>query len=950
MSSEAALNFGPFSLFPRQRVLLEGGVPVRLGSRAFDLLVTLVERAGEVVSNADLIARVWPNVVIEPGALRVHLAGLRKVLGDGRQAQRYIVNVPAQGYCFVAEVITTSGLKMPTAAGVETLVLPAPRSTESAPAAPARLAAPDMSATLPLLPAQVARIIGRDEVVADLVSELRQRRCVTVTGPAGMGKTTVALAAARQIAALFDDQVVFVNLAPLNDATLVTNTVIAALGVGALEAASLRNLLAYLRDRRILIVLDNCEHVIEAAAELAETLLTGVPGVHLLATSREPLRIQGEWLRRLGALPVPPLLEKLGVRETLRYASAELFVERVRSSQDAFELCETDLPALVEICRALDGIPLALELAAAGVDRHGMRGVAAHLGNRLKLLTRGRRTALPRHQTLRAALDWGYALLPEEERRLLRGLSIFRGRFTAAGARALMHDAAIADVEDHLYNLVSKSLLMSDISGETVQYWLLETTREYALAQMESHGERAIVALRHATHMMELADHAESLRPNLSSVEWLARHAYLLDDFRFALHWSLADSGDVKLGAALAGASAPLWYALSHVAEYLELVERLIARLQSLDPLEPAREIALREAHGHALWNIRGSAPEAIATFQRGLEVARHAGLIPEQLHALWGLWLVNNSRGDYPMTVHHANHYGELAQLTGNPADAIVHDRMMTLSMHFTGQHARAYVHARRVLGQPLSVYVSARRSGFQFDQRVAALMTLGRILWMQGFPEQAIDHAEGAIERALNINHSLSLCFAISVGCGPVAFWCGDNERAERFTRLLQDRATEHSLTFWGQFGAGYNLVLARRRAQADLVEVPASWPRSLRDTLCTLDPALVCEGDFERGRSGVVPWITPELLRIQGDRLRHGGNIGAAGELIRAGLQMAQEQGALSLSLRCAMSLASLLEQTDSMRAAREVLAPVHARFSEGFNTADVRAAAAMLERLE
>ncbi|MEM5429669.1 winged helix-turn-helix domain-containing protein [Cupriavidus oxalaticus] len=954
MSSEATLNFGPFCLLPRKRVLLESGVPVRLGSRAFDLLVALVERAGEVVSNAELIARVWPNVVIEPGALRVHLAGLRKVLGDGRESQRYIVNVPAQGYCFVAEVSQFAEAAHESASAPGAGATMDRTDMPAVPAAPASpLAAPaSVTSDLPLalpLPAQLARVIGRDEVVADLIRELPLRRCVTVTGPAGMGKTTVALAAARQLSDSFARQTVFVNLAPLNDPALVTNTVTAALGVPALESASLRSLLAYLRNRRILIVLDNCEHVIEAAAELAEALLTGAPEVHLLATSRETLRIQGEWVHRLGALPVPPTLDRLDIQEALGFASAELFVERVRASQDSFELCEADIPALVRICRALDGIPLALELAAAGVDRLGLRGLAAQLGNRLALLTRGRRTALPRHQTLRAALDWSYALLPDEERRLLRSLSIFRGRFTSDAARAVTQGLVSADTEEYLYNLVGKSLLMSDISGESVQYWLLETMREYGLAQMAEQGESAAVSRRHAMHMVSLADEAERMRPHQARGDWLARHAYLLEDFRLALHWSLSAAGDARLGAALAGASAPLWYALSHMAEYLDLVERLLELLPDTGALDPAREIAMREAHGHALWNIRGAAPAAIATFERGLEVARRAASIPDQLHALWGLWLVSNSRGDYAATVRRAHEFGELAARTDNPADAIIHDRMMTLSMHFTGQHAKARLHAQRVLSQPLSINTSARRSGFQFDQRVAALMTLARILWVQGHPEQALDHAEGAVERAQGINHSLSLCFAISVGCGPVAFWTGDIDRAERYTRLLQSRAREYSLTFWGYFGEGYRLVLGRRRGEVDTAEVSGGWPRSLRDTLCTLDAALACEVDFERGRTGVVPWSTPELFRIQGERLRSGGDVAAAARLMRAGLRMADEQGALSLSLRCAMSLAVLLEQSGSGKEALDIIEPVYERFQEGFDTADLRTASAMLNRL-
>ncbi|MBB3010742.1 winged helix-turn-helix domain-containing protein [Cupriavidus alkaliphilus] len=966
MTADAAMNFGPFCLLPRQRILLKSGVPVRLGSRAFDLLVALAERPGEVVSNAELIARVWPKVVIESGALRVHLTELRKVLGDRRESHRYIVNVPTQGYCFVAEVshavspanaddsanvpanVPTDVPVGVTAAAAAAAPAPAGKASADALAATPASVTPDLRVALPL-PAQLVRMIGRDDMVADLARELSSRRCVTVTGPAGMGKTTVALAAARRLSASFGQQAVFVNLAPLNDPALITNAVTAALGAPALEAVSLRSLIAYLQTRRILIVLDNCEHVIEAAAELAESLLTGAPEAHLLATSREPLRIQGEWVQRLGALPVPPSLDTLDVHQALRYPSAELFVERVRASQGSFALCEADVPALVGICRALDGIPLALELAAAGVERLGMRGLYAQLGNRLAVLTRGRRTALPRHQTLRAALDWSYALLPENERRLLRSLAMFRGRFTADGARAVAQGLLAGDTDELLHNLVSKSLLMSDIAGESVQYWLLETTREYGLAQLSACPERAQVGRLHALHMLATADAMEQARPRQARGDWLARHAYLLDDIRLALHWSLSDAGDVSLGAALAAASAPLWYALSHMAEYLELLERLLERMPGTGPLEPAREIAMREAHGHALWNIRGAGPAAIAAFERSLEVARQASSVADQLHALWGLWLISNSVGDYGATVRRAQEFGALAVHAGDAADAVIHERMMTWSMHFTGHHEAALRHARRVLCQPLAINLSARRIGFQFDQGVAALTALARILWIQGMPEQSLEHAEAAVERAQAIDHSLSLCFAIAVGCGPAAFWTGELDRAERYTALLRRCTAEYSLTFWGCYAEGFLLVLSRLRDDGGVARMPAAWPHPLRDMLCTFDATLAGDDDFARARHGLVPWSLPELRRIEGERLRDAGKLAAAAERIRSGLRQADAQGALALSLRCAMSLAALTAETGSIAQARSVLGTVYDRFREGFDTADLRAAAALLGRL-
>lgn len=942
MLGETALGFGPFTLLPGQRLLLEDGLPVRLGSRAFDLLTTLVEQAGAVISNAELIARVWPNVVVEPGALRVHLAGLRKVLGDGREGQRYIVNVPLQGYCFVAPIarVSASDVKGQLPRGDAAALAPGPALVGGV--------ACDTPIGVPL-PAQVARLIGREEVVGDLLRELPLRRCITLVGPAGMGKTTVALAAARQIAPAFGHQAVFINLAPLNDTRLVIDTVNSALGVGAPAPDPLRGLLAYLRERRLVIVLDNCEHVIAAAAEIAEALLTGAPGVHLLATSREPLRIQGEWVQRLNALQVPPMLERLSVQDLMRYSAVELFVERVRAGLDRFELGEAELQPVVEICRSLDGIPLALELAAAGVELLGVRGVAAHLGNRLALLSRGRRTALPRHQTLRAALDWGYALLSSEEQVLLRVLSIFRGRFTRESALDVMRDCGVADVDDLLYDLVSKSLLASDVSGEVVQYWLLETTREYAAALLESRGETGQVAHRHAEHMLTWADAALQRRAQLANGEWLLLHAYRIEDVRAALQWSLSKGGDIRLGVALAGASAPLWFALSRMAEYLGVVECFIERLDDAGPLEPRREFALYESVGHALWNIRGASSAAISAFQKALHAAERANAVPDQMRALWGLWLVGHSDGDYPLTLHRAERFGALASLSKDPANEVAHHRMMTLSTHSIGRHAQARRHAQAVLDRPLSADSAARNSSYHFDQRTTALMTMARILWVHGFPDQALAHAERAIERALSINHSLSLCFALSVGCCPVAFWSGNLERAQNYTHLLQSRSKEYSLTLWSNYGEGYGRALGLLRGELRAVDLPSEWPNLLRDMLCTVHPDLADEASLERGLAGTVAWSGPELLRVRAARARRADNVKAAERLLNEGLNLAAEHEALSWSLRCAMDMADLLRTSKSAKAARSVLAPVYESFSEGWATADLKAAAAMLESL-
>src|SRR5271169_3868506 len=344
---EETFAFGSFCLIPAQRMLLEDGKPSRLGSRALDILVTLVQNAGETIHKDRLIARAWPDTVVDEGALRVHVAALRKALGDGRAGKRYIVNNPGRGYTFVAPV--TRDIRHPA------------RAAADATTGAGNLAVP------------LTRIVGRDDLVSALATQLSQRRFLSLVEPGGIGKTTVAIAVAEAVSASYADGVRFVGLAPLSDPELVPSALITVLGISLSGANPISGLAAWLRDKQMLIVLDNCEHVIGAVAPLVEALLRAAPQVRILVTSREPLRAEGEWLHRLASLELPPSSVDLTPGEALRYPAVELFDERAGAVVDGFALGEGDVPAVLEICRKLDGVPLAIELAAARVDAFGVK-------------------------------------------------------------------------------------------------------------------------------------------------------------------------------------------------------------------------------------------------------------------------------------------------------------------------------------------------------------------------------------------------------------------------------------------------------------------------------------------------------------------------------------------------------------------------------------------------
>src|SRR3984893_14430541 len=404
------LSFGPFSLFVAERLLKKGDEPMPLGGRALDILIALTEQAGEVVSHKKLISSVWPDVTVEEANLRFQIAALRKALGDGR----YISNIAGRGYCFVVPVTRSSARQTVPVTGITT--------TER----------------VQKLPPRLARMVGRDDTVRALTQQLQEWRFVSIVGPGGVGKTTVAISVAHTLSDGFHDAVFFIDLAALTDPQLVPTAIASALGFMVQTQDPVIGLLTFIGDRKILLVLDNCDHVIGVAAALAERVVSEAPQAHILATSREALRVEGEHVHLLYSLDCPP--EDVGstAMEVLKYPAAQLFMERAAASGHGAELSDIDAPIVARSCRRLDGVALAIELAASRVGSLGIRGTAELLDNRFNLLWHGRRTALPRHETLNAMLDWSYSLLSEREKLVLCGLSVFVGDSTlqAAGSVA----------------------------------------------------------------------------------------------------------------------------------------------------------------------------------------------------------------------------------------------------------------------------------------------------------------------------------------------------------------------------------------------------------------------------------------------------------------------------------------------------------------------------------
>lgn len=915
-------SFDAFHLIPERRVLLEADRAVPLGGRAFDILALLLERAGEVVGKEELIARAWPKTFVEEANLRVHVSALRKALGDGQGGRRFIENVAGRGYSFVAPV----GCALP------------------APSAPAVAATP---AQCPL-PTGLSRIFGRAAAVGSIATCLRAHRLVSVVGPGGIGKTTVALAVANAMLEEYPDGVCLVDLTPLTSGELVPGALASALRLPVASGQPLGSILVHLRERKLLLVLDNCEHVVDAIALLAEQLLDGAPALSILATSRESLRASLEWVYRLASLEVPGPELELDPDVLAQYAALALFADRAAGAVDSAALGPEELRIIGDICRRLDGIPLAIELAAARVDLLGIRGLAAALDDCFAVLTRNRRTALPRHQTLRAVHDWSYELLAADEQRVLQRLSLFRATFTLDSARTVAADPAGAGiggetVQDCVFNLAAKSLLSAETEGDTVLYRLLDTTRAYAAQKLAAGDDQAALQRRHALHCCELAGAAEKDWDELPPPAWQARYRRRISDVRAALDWAFGPDGDAVIGARLMAASTLVWIELSLLDEQRLWILRALPGIQ-----DEAHEMRLQAALGNALFHLNGAHRDALAAFARAYELAGRLGDIVQQARTYSGLCANHLLDGDYAGALAVGIAFEAQLRPADPPVAHLILDRMMSLTLHFCGQQARARVHAERVYRQPATPQHNTRNSGVHYDQRVAAATVLSRISWLEGFPDQALRFAHEAVARALAIDHPISLCYALSVGACPVAFWVGDRASAAGFLALLTERAARHGLMQWQSWARHYAWVGAGNAMAAAAGHRLPPGPQA--EMLSTLLPHLVGAAEFERAEQGHAGWCAAELLRLKGESLlRAGAPASVAESVFRQSLELAARQNAVAWTLRSATSLARLLAEAQRPEEAQHLLGGAYHRFSEGLETPDLVAARQLLASL-
>jgi predicted ATPase/DNA-binding winged helix-turn-helix (wHTH) protein len=907
----AVLVFGPFALHRASQQLLKGDQAVRIGSRAFSLLVDLVESAGQLRTREQLEARVWPRSIVEETSLRVHMSALRRALGDGRDGARYIENIPGCGYSFIG---TVTRLGDPRTA-------PAPAAVGS-------------------------QLVGRVAELESLRAQCTHTRLLSIVGPGGIGKTALALAVAECAAGQFADGVLVVDLAAVTEAACVVDAVADAAGLRLPPSGRRAALCASLATRRLLLVLDNCDRAVDGAAALAILLLQQAAGVHILATTREPLDVQGERIHWLDALHTPehPVDDPC---EALVYPAVQLFVERARAGDDRFVLDQANAGDVCRLCRHLDGIPLAIELAAARVEALGVAGLAASLGDLLGLLTRARRTALPRHRTMEATLAWSYELLDAHERMALCRSTIFQAEFSIDAARAV---CACTDLDEEtvarcIESLAAKSLLARRMEGSTALYRQLLLTRTYGFGKLDE-GAKARLARRHAQHVSALLALSPGAVAAKSALPWVGAHGRAFDDVRAALDWAHGEGGDPALGVAMLPN-------LIHTLRFLGLPDDFRRRLTlALDERGAPRLAPEAAISVYSALAVVGAYSHTDFDLLREI-LARLWTLLPAvdspvlRIEALLAMGAASYGMGESGMMLEVVRATRTLAAQVGNPAYALMADRLESSARHFRGEHdaAEALCHRSLASAAPSSAFSVSCPT----PSPIGARWTLARAAWIRGRPELAAQLCHEALAYAEQ-HHPLPLCQTLVVTALPVALWRGDYAHAVQLAARLEALGESCGSPYWQSWARAYGEA-AGLCGMGAANEAPA-WLAALtpiaQDTLATHCAGMLSGATLARADAGAIEWCAAEVWRVRGEQLlRRGGKAReAASTLFLRALALARSQRALAWELRIACSLVRCWDGTPRAEEGRRLLKEVLGGFGEGLDTADCRAALALL----
>jgi predicted ATPase/DNA-binding winged helix-turn-helix (wHTH) protein len=926
------VSFGPFRIYPGQRKLLCRGVEVRLGGRAMDVLRVLAKKKGALVHSDELFAAAWSDVFVHESNLKVTVAALRRTLREYSPSHEYIGNVVGRGYWLSSDVRPLS-------------------SSDDIP----------RSAPLP----ELRTIIGRDEEIAELCETMVHYRLSTIAGAGGMGKTTVAVAAAQ----IFEDEaghaVTFVDLARVVSEEFVASTIAAALGISVEGKDVLPAAASLLARRKALLVLDTCEHVQREVARICDVLLEDTANLRILATSRRVLGSQFEHVVWLPPLTVPPEGQDDTVEAVLAYSGPQLLAT-LASDKAGYRIAEKDARAIAEICRRLDGAPLAIELASSRLKGRSADLVLGELEDRFRRLRRDGPGGPLRQQTLLLTLEWSYALLTRSEADALRAISIFSGTFVTdsviyVGAALELVPATVLEA---ISGLLGKSMLSIDQGAGEPRYRLLDNTRAFARDLLVAHDELDRVSARHAHLQLEILERANSEQAGMPVRDWQMLCAGQVDDLRKAIDWVLYGRRDLLLGMKLVAAGLPLWQTLSLDLEIFRNCTTALAELDGIDCKDPTLELNLAVGLAAVSALLSNDTEKTVATFQRAIDLARVALDANAEFRALGALALYAVLRGTQSEPAGTLEAMGKAAIRTNDPfalwEQQHVYAFWESCSGYFSSGHARL-----ESIFVELDAYPEHLLTKSQVNIKLMMRTNFAATAWYAGKIGRTQKLVNETLEMALAVGHGLTLAYCLGTGLIDALLQMGDYQKAEYGIDLLERTIDRHGLGAWVAKAKCYRAAFEAFSERSDPERLRLAFD-GLGGKAANVEHqayfAILAGAMLEAEHIddvlevsdfvftlGAQRWVRPEFLRIKAGTEQAKGQIDRAEATLRASLRDTDEIEVPSFKFRAAYDLALLLHERGASMQARELLAPLFSQFSDGFDTRDLRRARELLEQL-
>ena len=934
------LRFGPFVLRPIARRLEKDGVQVNIGGRALDILTLLAERAGEIIGHQELLARVWQNINVDPSSLRVQMAALRKALGEGDDSGHYVVNIAGRGYCFVAPV--------------ERELIYRERGETGAKAA---------------LP-ELMPIVGRDQAIRTVIARLVDSRLVTIAGPGGVGKTAVALAVAHSLVPAFSGAIRFLDLGAVSSPQAALATIgRMALGFNVQLPGSPDWIFNHLRGRRMLIVLDCIDFLVASMAEFIVALIRETVGIHILLTSRQPLGVNAEEVVRLPPLAYPDDSASVGVATLGDYSAVQMLVSLVNRAGSDFHLNDGDLRALARIAAKLDGLPLALELAAANILQNGIAQTESLVASRFALFMTGPNTVSTRHESLNATLEWSYQQLTPEHRIVFRNLSVFTGPFTLEGVQHVSIDFEMNATEAAAaaMALMERSLIYQDGDIESKHFRMLDTTRAFGLAKLLTFGEGEVVRRRHATYVEQYLVKARAGAPGL--VNGIASRGLSanIHNIRAALEWCFGPGGETLLGARIAAVSLQAFEALWLYEEGLNWLTLALSALDK-ESIGTRLDLDLRMGIVSCALASPVLAHHAFVQLPLIVELADKCGTDVLRAEArAWECMFMAQAR-HIDVTVNRAESIRAIAQTASDYPSLLLGDWVLGFAYHLRGD----LYSVARLCKSAATLAISGSMTNFSDNinvshchqlAQVCALGSYARTLWLQGQVDTALEAAWAALGNrgARQLRQLNVLIFFM-----PLFIWAGAWEDAESL--LAENISGQHPESIRVPKSYCSGAILLRRgdisAAIPPLEDAFTHFPAFTDPGAVALDlaEALALSGRFDPARQAMArafagaerlgeTFFYPELYRVMGvvTAIAPAPETPNAEEWFLRAIECASRQGSLSLELRAATSLARYYTATGRSAQGHAILQSVYDRFTEGFTTPDLVAARQLLAEL-